>query len=96
MKSFLFTSRLDSVDRCEPFLFLYVFYFLRITYRFWTLLGSQGAVELEQIKPVESDVHALAKILTGSAQVQLIGKLAAVDVIININYEPIRIANRNI
>ena len=52
------------------------------------------------MKPVASDALALAKrklILTSSASdAQPIGKLAAIDVIININYEANRIANRSI
>ena len=67
-------------------------------YRFWTLLETQDVVT--NVKPVASDVLALAKrklILTSSASdAQPIGKLAAVDVILNINYEANRIANRNI
>ena len=52
------------------------------------------------MKPVASYVLALAKrklILTSSVlETQSIGKLAAVDVIITLNYEPNRIANHNI
>ena len=71
--------------------------FLKI-HRFWTLLESRDAGLKKDLMP--DRVLALAKrklILTNSASnAQPIGKLAAIDVILNISYEGNRIASRNI
>ncbi|KAF8646240.1 hypothetical protein AX14_009101, partial [Amanita brunnescens Koide BX004] len=97
MKRFPFTSWPDLADRCESFSFLFLVYCLRKEYRFWTLLESRDIVKTKDIKPVASYILALAKSkLTLTSSAQSISRLAAVDVIININYEPNRIANRNI